>query len=159
MDPTIISGSSLAREAVFRGLRTAQLFHFAGHAIADSTGTGLVLGNDSYLGSNDLATLHLPGLGLAVLSACDSASGDEGTPADINSLARTFLSIGAAHVVASRWHVDSEITRQLMKNFYAELMRGKGPAAALHIAENAIRNTPDHGHPFYWASFDVFGAS
>jgi CHAT domain-containing protein/tetratricopeptide (TPR) repeat protein len=159
VDPTIISGSSLAREVVFKRLRTAQLFHFVGHAIADSTGTSLVLGGHSYMGSNDLATLHLPGLGLAVLSACDSASGDEGTPADINSLARTFLAIGATHVVASRWQVDSEVTRQLMKNFYAELMRGKGPAAALRIAENGVRSTSHHGHPFYWASFDVFGAS
>jgi CHAT domain-containing protein len=61
--------------------------------------------------------------------------------------------------VASRWGVDSNVTRQLMRVFYANLTSGKPPAESLRAARAAIRNTPSYQHPYYWASFAVFGSS
>jgi len=56
-------------------------------------------------------------LRLAVLSACDTANGDDGTFADLNSVARNLTVLGVPQTVASRWNVDSAVTRQLMRAF------------------------------------------
>jgi CHAT domain-containing protein len=155
----LISGREVTRGEVLAQLRDAQLLHFAGHAFAGFNRVGLVLGPSSLLSSHDIATLRLRNLRLAVLSACDTANGDEGTSADVNSIARTLIAAGVPDVVASRWRVDSTITRQLMRLFYSNLISGKSPAESLRAASAAVRRTPSYHHPYYWASFAVFGTS
>jgi len=51
------------------------------------------------------------------------------------------------------------MTRQLMHVFYSNLMTGKTPAESLRAASAAIRSIPAYHHPYYWASFAVFGTS
>jgi CHAT domain-containing protein/Flp pilus assembly protein TadD len=156
---TLVSGREVTRREVLEKLREAQLLHFAGHAFATFNKAGLVLGPESLLSSQDIATLQLPNLKLAVLSACDTANGEEGTSADLNSIARTLVASGVPDVVASRWRADSTMTRQLMHVFYSNLMTGKTPAESLRAASAAIRSIPAYHHPYYWASFAVFGTS
>ena len=79
--------------------------------------------------------------------------------ADLNSVARTLVAAGVPDVVASRWRVDSTITRQLMRVFYSNLISGQSPAESLRAASSAARNIPSYHHPYYWASFAVFGTS
>lgn len=155
----LISGRKVTRGEVLAQLRDAQLFHFAGHAFVGSDRAGLVMGPESLLSAHDIAALRLRNLKLAVLSACDTANGDGGTPADLNSVARTLVAAGVPNVVASRWRVDSATTRELMRVFYASLVSGKSPAAALRVAGDTVRSMPGYRHPYYWASFAVFGTS
>jgi len=157
--PVLVSGNQVDRKDVLSDLRDAQLFHFAGHAVADANRVGLLLGPNAILSARDLVMRQPRNLSLAVLSACDTASGEEGKFTDINSLARTFVAEGVPQVVASRWRVDSTVTRQLMLIFYSNLMSGKTPAESLRAAGLAIRKFPNYQHPFYWASFSVFGSS
>jgi CHAT domain-containing protein len=154
-----IHGHEVTRARVLAQLHNARLLHFAGHAFAGFDRVGLVLGPASMLSSHDIATLGLRDLKLAVLSACDTANGDEGTSADGDSLARTLVAAGVPNVVASRWRVDSNVTRQLMRVFYANLLSGKSPTESLSTAKAAIRSVPAYQHPYYWASFAVFGTS
>jgi CHAT domain-containing protein len=153
----LIHGQEVTRAEVLAQLRDARLLHFAGHAYADFNRVGLVLGPAALLSSHDIAVSGLHNLKLAVLSACDTANGDEGTSADGDSLARTLVAAGVPNVVASRWRVDSNVTRQLMRVFYANLTSGKTPAESLRAAKAAIRTIPSYQHPYYWASFSVFG--
>jgi CHAT domain-containing protein len=155
----LISGSRVTRGEVLAQLRDAQLFHFAGHAFAGPGRDGLVIGPESLLSAHDIAALRLRNLQLAVLSACDTANGDQGTPADLNSVARTLVAAGVPNVVGSRWRVDSATTRQLMRAFYSSLVSGQSPAAALRAAGDSVRSIPRYRHPYYWASFAVFGTS
>ncbi len=155
----LIHGHEVTRAEVLAQLRDARLLHFAGHAYAGFNRVGLVLGPASLLSSHDIAALGLHNLKLAVLSACDTANGDEGTSADGNSLARTLVAAGVPNVIASRWRVDSNVTRQLMRVFYENLTSGKTPAESLRAARAAIRSIPTYQHPYYWASFAVFGTS
>ncbi len=158
-DAVFIHGHEVTRAQVLTQLHDARVLHFAGHALAGFNRVGLVLGPDSLLSSQDIATLGLHNLKLAVLSACDTANGDEGTSADGDSLARTLVAAGVPNVVASRWKVDSNVTRQLMRVFYSNLLGGKSPAESLCAARAAIRSIPAYQHPYYWASFAVFGTS
>jgi CHAT domain-containing protein len=155
----LIHGREVTRAEVLAQLRDARVLHFAGHATAGFNRVGLVLGPASLLSSHDIAALGLHNLKLAVLSACDTANGDQGTSADGNSLARTLVAAGVPNVVASRWRVDSNVTRQLMHVFYANLTSGKTPGESLRAARTAIRNIKSYQHPYYWASFSVFGTS
>jgi CHAT domain-containing protein len=154
-----IHGREVTRAQVLAPLHDARVLHFAGHALAGFDRVGLVLGPASLLSSHDIATLGLRNLKLAVLSACETANGEEGTSADGDSLARTLVAAGVPNVVASRWRVDSNVTRQLMRVFYANLLSGKSAAESLGAARAAIRSIPAYRHPYYWASFAVFGTS
>jgi tetratricopeptide (TPR) repeat protein len=155
---TVLSVSP-TRADVLQNLRDAQLFHFVGHAIAGVDRVGLVIGPDAVIDSQDLVKLRLRNLSLAVLSACDTANGEGGTFADVNSMARTLAVAGVPQTVASRWQVDSAVTRELMRAFYASLMSGKTPANSLRDATAAVRSKPGYQHPYYWASFAVYGSS
>ena len=158
-DASLLTGTRSNRADVLRSLQDARVFHFVGHAIAGVDQVGLVLGPDSVLNWRDLVSLHPKRLQLAVLSACDTASGDDGTFADLNSVARTLAVLGVPQTVASRWSVDSTVTRQWMTVFYSSLMSNKTPAAALVAARDSVRNSPGHRHPYYWGAFAVFGNS
>jgi CHAT domain-containing protein len=156
-DAHVLSGLRSNRADVLRSLRDASVFHFAGHALAGVDGVGLVLGSGAILTSGDLVKLRPRNLKLAVLSACETAGGEDGSFADLNSIARTLAVAGVPQTVASRWKVDSTVTRQLMKAFYSNLMSGKTAAESLNAATLAVRTVPGYEHPYYWGSFAVFG--
>jgi CHAT domain-containing protein/tetratricopeptide (TPR) repeat protein len=149
----------VTREQLLRNLSDASLFHFAGHAVANAMTVGLVLGQDSIFDAQGLATVDLHKLQLAVLSGCDTANGGDGAFTDVNSLARTFIGARVPSVLASRWRVDSDATRQLMHLFYASLLSGKTPTSALRAATTVLRNKSGYQNPYYWGSFAVFGRS
>lgn len=153
-----LSGSSAIRETVLRSLREAEIFHFVGHGIADVEHVGLVLGPGALLSSNDFVNLRPKKLRLAVLSACETANGDGDSFSDINSIARTLAATGVPHIIASRWRVDATATGLLMHAFYSSLMAGKDPAESLREASAKLRSLPQYQHPYYWASFSIFGS-
>jgi CHAT domain-containing protein len=155
----LMAGGRITREQLLRNLSEASLFHFAGHAVANAGAVGLVLGQDSLLDAQSLAAVDLRKMQLAVLSGCDTATGEDGAFTDVNSLARTIISAHVPSVVASRWRVDSDATRQLMHLFYAGLLSGKTPTTALRAATSVLRNTAGYQNPYYWGSFAVFGKS
>lgn len=152
----LLSGDQAKRDEVLRGISRTELFHFAGHAVATPRGVGLVLGDDSLLDADDIASLRLRSLKLAVLSGCDTANGSEESPTDVNSLARTLVAAGASTVIASRWPIDSSAARVMMRAFYSRLMSGKEPLSSLHDAEVSLRNMEAYRHPYYWGSLAVF---
>jgi CHAT domain-containing protein/tetratricopeptide (TPR) repeat protein len=153
-----LRGPDVSRVNILRNLPDAEVFHFVGHAVADRDRVGLLVGREMVMNSSDVAAMRPERLKLAVLSACNTANGDEGSAADANSLARTLVVAGVPQTVASRWKVDSAMTRELMRAFYANVMTGKTPAESLRSASTRIRGLPGYTHPYYWASFAVFGS-
>jgi CHAT domain-containing protein/tetratricopeptide (TPR) repeat protein len=153
----LLSGSHATHTEILRSLHNATVFHFTGHAVTEVSRVGLLLSSESVLSSNDLVKLRPRHLQLVVLSACDTADGEDGAFSDVNSIARTFAVAGVPQIVASRWNVDSTVTRQLMREFYSNLLSGKTTADSLRAATATIRRLPEYQHPYYWGSFAVFG--
>ena len=163
----VLSGSEATMEVVRRELPRAEVFHFAGHAIASTKRAGLLLapsvGQDA-AGESGAAVLNADRLQpalirqcqLAVLSACSTGTGEKGL-VDPESLVRAFLRAGVPHVVASRWNVDSATTANFMDAFYPALLSGSSVARALQSASAEIRRHPETSHPYYWAAFGGFG--
>ena len=91
-----------------------------------------------------------------VLSACATAVDDSGL-VDPQNLVHAFLRAGVPQVIASGWNVDSRSTAALMQLFYKTLAEGRSAPEALQVATGAIRSQPRTWHPYYWASFSVYG--
>ncbi len=140
-----------------RRLADAQVFHFSGHAEASPSAVALIQsGNDAAL-PLDFDALRRGRGQLVVLSACSTAQGATGLFDDSDSPVQQLLAARLPAVVASRWNVDSAATTQLMRAFYAALLAGARPSRALQQAARAVRAQPLFTHPYYWASFTVYG--
>jgi len=133
------------------------VFHFAGHASNSYTMPGLLL-SDTTLTTKSLEKFKAFRTQLVVLSACDTEAGDLGSVQAADSLVSYFVRAGVPRVVASRWNVDSALTRQFMNIFYAHLLAGSSIEESISQAQNNLRAQPATSHPFYWAAFTVFGS-
>jgi CHAT domain-containing protein/tetratricopeptide (TPR) repeat protein len=159
----VLKDSAASERAVREAARGATLLHFTGHGWSNGGDGGLVLPaagaseEPAYLTAASLAHQDWSRCSLVVLSACMSGSGELRGPVNPQSLVRAFLSAGAHTVVASRWNVDSEVTRTLMNSFYRSLLSGADPASALAEANKALLRNPVTAHPYYWGAFAVFG--
>ncbi|HEX5065072.1 MAG TPA: CHAT domain-containing protein [Myxococcota bacterium] len=89
-------------------------------------------------------------LELLVLSACQTAAGDERAAL---GLAGVALQAGARSAVATLWSVNDEAAARVIERFYAELGAGASRAQALQRAQRALLETPALRHPAYWAPF------
>jgi CHAT domain-containing protein/cytochrome c-type biogenesis protein CcmH/NrfG len=160
---TVLEGNEATLGAVRRELASAALFHFAGHSLTTSERSGLLLqsgssGNDgpALLDADTLRRLPLPNLRLAVLSACSTASGNEGS-GGFGSVMEALLRAGVPHVVASRWAVDSVETRAFMEDFYGNALSGQSVSDAIRLTSRKMMADPRTAHPYYWSAFAAYG--
>jgi len=156
--PVLLLGPNATGDRLLQALPMVSIFHFAGHAVVSGEGTELLL-FDTSLSAKMLERARLWKLDLAVLSACDTANGSEGTAIDTDSLVRSFERSGVPHVVASRWKLDSAAARRFMQVFYAAAFQGNSISRCLQLSQNAIRNSDGMSHPYYWAALQDFGRS
>jgi CHAT domain-containing protein/Tfp pilus assembly protein PilF len=145
-----------------------RVLHFATHGLLNSRHpelSGLVLSlfdregrpQDGFLAAHEIYGMKLEA-DLVVLSACETALGTEIRGEGLIGLARAFMYAGAPRVVASLWRVPDTATAELMKRFYrAMLVEGLRAAAALHRAQESLRQDPRWAHPYYWAGFTIHG--
>jgi len=142
--------------------------HFATHAVIDSENpvlSGIMLSNvdgqgevqHGFLKLQDLYDLDLPAE-LVVLSACNTALGEDLRGEGLVGFVRALMYAGAKRVVASLWKVDDEATTELMSRFYRHMFQGQlSPAAALRQAQIEMWQHDDWSSPFYWAAFTLQG--
>ena len=157
------------RETATNGeLANYRYVHFATHGILNSehpelSGIVLSLVNeqgqpvDGFLRLHDIYNLNLPA-DLVVLSACQTGLGREIRGEGLVGLTRGFMYAGAPRVVASLWKVDDAATAELMKRFYAAMLKENlRPAAALRRAKVEMWKQKRWQAPFYWAAFELQG--
>ncbi len=97
---------------------------------------------------------------LAVLSACETGTGELKKGEGIMSLARAFAQAGCPSLVASLWQVNDKRTTEIMFDFYNALKAGKSKSKALHQAQTNYLSNIDiysEAHPHYWAAFVMIG--
>jgi CHAT domain-containing protein len=108
------------------------------------------------LGIAEIAGLSLRN-GLAILSACETAVGEQVPGAALITLAAAFSQAGAQTIVASLWKVNDAATRDFMVAFHRALPT-TGRAAAFQQAQLTVSGNPQTAHPYYWAAFILIGA-
>ena len=138
--------SGLTPEAVMGALVDAGIAHFATHGNADMNdplASAVELGSGRQLTAGDLLGGQV-GVGLAVLSACETGVPGVHVIDELVGLPTAFLQAGAKGVVASLWPVPDTPTLELVFALYRQL-RGQ-PAThagvALREAQRFVRDTP-----------------
>jgi CHAT domain-containing protein len=143
-----------------------RIWHLATHGVYDETMpefSGLVFSlvrpdggpRFGFLKAYDIARLNVHPE-LVVLSACDSAAGENLSGEGVMGLSYSFLRAGASEVVSTLWSIDDAKSSDLMIAFYKELMRNGGnAAAALHQSQLTVMRQPQSSAPYYWAGFEL----
>lgn len=99
---------------------------------------------------------------LAVLSGCETGSGEYARGEGIMSLGRAFQYAGCPSVAMSLWQINDKSTASLMKDFFENLDRGMPKDNALQQAKIDFLKNPENryfSHPYYWSAFILMGDS
>lgn len=92
---------------------------------------------------------------LLVLSACETASGDDRAALGLAGMA---IQAGARSTIATLWSVNDRATAQLMDTLYQAIAtKSLGKAQAIRQAQLSLLNDPQYAHPFYWAAYTTIG--
>lgn len=148
------------------------ILHFATHGYSSSTnpelsglflykedkeydeGTDIPVTDDGFLFAGEIYNLDL-NADLVVLSACKSGSGKivqgEGTLA----LPRAFAFNGVPNIVASLWKIHDAKTKNLMIDFYKNILDGKSYSQALRLAK--LQQIKNGELPLDWAGIVLIG--
>ncbi len=101
---------------------------------------------------------NTPPIELLVLSACNTAEGDNQA---ILGLAGVAVRAGARSTLATLWAADDRATAELMGYFYQNLAKDSqmSKAQALREAQLTLLHTSEsqYRHPYYWAPFVLVG--
>ncbi|CAE7104875.1 unnamed protein product, partial [Rhizoctonia solani] len=151
--------------AVLDAMNQHDWVHLACHAhqnVRDPTRSGFFL----YEGTLDVAAINrrsFKNKGLAFLSACQTATGDEKLPDEAVHLASGMLMAGYTSVIATMWSVHDEDAPLVADKVYAQLMKGKGVGSgeagrALHDAVAALRETVGEQRFERWVPYIAIGS-
>lgn len=141
-----------------------KVVHLATHGqFSSNPDQTFVLAWDKELKVNELSNLlrtreenRPEAIELLVLSACQTASGDEQAAL---GLAGVAVRAGVRSTLASLWNVEDESTATLMSQFYKELieMPQMNKAEALRQAQLTLLKNPSYQSPIYWAPYVLVG--
>ncbi|BCM94511.1 hypothetical protein IAD21_06418 (plasmid) [Abditibacteriota bacterium] len=123
----------------------ASTVHIATHYVSNNQGIQdpfFLLGDGTRLSLSQWEhTLHLQGVGLLTLSACDTGVGTpDASGGDVSSIGEVSQFLGAQSVVVTLWPVNDASTTELMRDFYGYLHKFPhlGKAKALREAQRAL---------------------
>lgn len=167
LDGKSILGEAATENAFKQNASETKILHLAMHTSIsndDPMNSSLVFyqDNDSiedgYLHVFELFNMKLKA-DLAVLSACETGSGEIVDGEGIVSLARGFAYAGVPSIVMSHWQTNDESTNDLMQYFYQNLAEGQAKDDALRNAKITYLQSANKtfSHPFYWAGFVILG--
>ncbi|NMG11020.1 hypothetical protein DP117_30760 [Brasilonema sp. UFV-L1] len=147
------------------------IVHLATHGLFSSNPEKnfIITGDGKSISINELSALLTKAeknLELLVLSACETATGDERA---VLGLAGVAVRSGARSTLATLWPVGDASTAQVMGKFYQDLKKpGEKKSDALRVAQlsliESLRAKPPFEelkalppHPYYWASYVLVG--
>ena len=166
--PVVLSGAQATVAAFKRSIGTADVVHFAGHAVGDDEfpfRAALLLapadGDPGTLRADDLSGLRAGRTRLVILSGCSTATGSAAFGEGVLSLARPFLAAGVPSVLGTLWDLDDRAAAALLPRFHRGIREGLRPAEALRRAQLSLLHGSDARlrSPRAWAGFVLIGGA
>lgn len=177
-----LSGAAAGEQALQKEMEGATIAHLATHGAYRSAKDGGANGVDTLWQSEiilsrsgdkhamrrdeadgrlyafELMGWDLSKLDLLVLSACETARGDETFVGGLRGLPTAASIAGAKRALMTLWPVDDEGTAQFMERYYEHLTAGKSYAEALRqtrsdAIDGRLAAAKD---PLVWAAFTMF---
>ena len=134
-------------------LRSGLLFSGANWTLS---GTEVQEGENGILTAYEASFLNLENTELVVMSACETAKGEQKTGEGVYGLRKAISDAGAEHVMMSLWKVDDKVTQEFMTTFYSYWLEDKMPIReAFKSTRLAIKSK--YPQPYYWGVFILVG--
>lgn len=156
----VMLGTDANRDSFLAQAGHYRIIHLATHACMDEENPmqSKVFFADNPIVNQDLFNLNLSA-DLAVLSACNTGSGQLVKGDGVLSLSKGFVHAGCPSAVMSLWSVDDFSTSEIMIDFYDYLKKGYTKDEALRKAKLDFIASADKvkKHPFFWAAFVQMG--
>jgi CHAT domain-containing protein/TPR repeat protein len=153
-----------------RELKNYRILAFATHGLVagdqyglDEPALALTPGaeDDGILTASEISQLKLDA-DLVILSACNTAAGQDKDSEGLSGLAKAFLYAGSRALLVSHWPVETASAKKLTVGIFKQIRSHPniGQAEALRrsigsLAEND--NEPHFSHPAFWAPFVLVG--
>jgi CHAT domain-containing protein len=135
--------------------------HIASHGFfGSSSDDSFIMTYDKLLGIDHLETLLkdrnlAQPIDLLVLSACQTAEGDDRAPLGLSGIA---LKAKAKNALGSLWPISDDAAVKVMQKFYDGFIhQDLTKAKALQQAQLQLLRDKEFSHPFYWAPFILVG--
>jgi CHAT domain-containing protein len=110
--------------------------------------------------ARELLQLDFSNTWLVVLNACETAFGKIARGEGVLNMARILSLAGVPVCVASLWKNDDRRSGEILNDFYAGLVQGRGVSEALHQAKKRSISSLSHDNiyplPYFWAVFEVY---
>ncbi|HEY5927342.1 MAG TPA: CHAT domain-containing protein [Kofleriaceae bacterium] len=163
-DAKVYLRDQASEENVKSGILTgSRIIHIASHGLFETDYQALALtmrpeaNEDGFLLQSEIAELKLDAE-LVVLSACETGRAHQVLAEPVSGLALALRTAGTRRLIASLWPVDDDATAELMKSFYAPVVKQRSTyATALTEAKRKLVATKKWEHPFFWAPFVYVG--
>ncbi|CAE6469359.1 unnamed protein product [Rhizoctonia solani] len=160
-----LTDSQATTAAVLDAMEQHDWVHLACHAnqnVKDPIKSGFHL-HDGTLDLSAINRRSFKNKGLAFLSACQTATGDENLPDEAIHLASGMLMAGYCSVIATMWSVDDRDAPFVADKVYAQLMKdgklGNGEAGrALHHAVAGLREKVGEKEFGHWVPYIHIGS-
>ncbi|KAI0088779.1 CHAT domain-containing protein [Irpex rosettiformis] len=159
---SIISGDKSTVDVVLKAMATHDWIHLACHGVQNSQDpiqSAFAL-YDGPLKLSMLMDTELVNAELAVLSACQTATGDKNLSEEAVHLAAAMLNVGFKSVIGTMWSISDNTAPRVARAFYEALREQVAnkemlqPAYALHGAIQKIRHREELHR---WVPFVHFG--
>ncbi len=76
----------------------------------------------------------------------------------VTGLTRAVMYAGTPAVLASLWKVDDTATKELMVNFYRNMLeKDMDKTEALRQAKLELLKSPIYSSPLFWSAFVLYG--
>jgi CHAT domain-containing protein len=108
--------------------------------------------DDGILTALEISAAQLQNTQLAVLSACETGTGELRGSEGIFGLQRAFKLAGVNYIMASLWQVPDKETAEFMNTFYTTWLTGKTIRQAFLATQQTMRKKYA---PYYWAGFTL----
>jgi CHAT domain-containing protein len=117
---------------------------------------------DGVITAEKILDLKLMGTDMVVLSACNTGVGEVKRGEGVFGLRRAFTQAGAKSLVMSMWSVPDKETKELMVEFYKNILSGKmNRCQALKQAAlkemKVVKKRYGHTNPLFWGAFVFMG--
>ncbi|MFQ5823290.1 MAG: CHAT domain-containing protein [bacterium] len=110
--------------------------------------------------ARQLLELDLSNTWLAVLNACETATGRIARGEGVLNMVRIFTLGRVPVVIASLWKNDDRRSAEIIGQFCEGLVQGLGVSKALHLAKNhciqQLKHDDHYPLPYFWAVFEVY---
>jgi CHAT domain-containing protein len=113
---------------------------------------------DGQLFADDLIQLDLH-YALITLSGCETGRLAVKQSEEMIGLIRGALLAGADSLIVSFWHIDDQMTADIMDRLYTSLKQGKSRSYAIAAAQRSLKAREENVVPAQWGAFQLIGES